>query len=111
MYDGLLEDARVTSILDYDLQVDRETGKEKEMSFLKVMIKQQSEGKPGFIDEDEFEVQIGADKITLFNKSDEEPGVVFVRLTCGATLCVVMKYATFVTKLKTALQNPGKITK
>lgn len=81
------------------------------MSFLKVIIKQQGEGKPGFLEEDEFEVQIGADKITLFNKSDEDPNVVFVRLTCGATLCVSMKYDAFVKKLSAALKTPGKVVK
>lgn len=81
------------------------------MSFLKVSIRQQSDGTPGFIKEDDFEVQISADKITLFNKSEDDPDVVFVRLTCGATLCVVEAYNKFVGRLTTALKNPGKITK
>lgn len=89
----------------------RETSKEQKMSFMKVMVKQQPDGKPGFMDDEEFEVQIGADKITLFNKSDEDPNIVFVRLACGATLCVSMKYTTFINKLTYALQNPGKIVK
>ena len=78
---------------------------------MKVKIKQQPDGKPGFIGEDDFEVQIGADKITLFNKSEDDPNIVFVRLMCGATLCISMNYGTFVNKLAHALQNPGKIVK
>ena len=81
------------------------------MSFLKVKIRQQTDGTPGFVVEDDFEVQIGADKITLFNQSEDDHGMVFVRLTCGATLCVVMKYDTFIKKLALALKSPGKITK
>lgn len=81
------------------------------MSFLKVSIRQQADGKPGFIEEDDFEVQIAAEKITLFNKSEDDPDIVFVRLTCGATLCVVETYNKFVLRLTKALKNPGSITK
>jgi len=81
------------------------------MSFLKVKMRQQSEGKPGFIEEEDFEVQIGADKITLFNKSEDDPNIVLVRLSCGATICVVMKYNAFINKLSSALSNPGRIVK
>lgn len=74
------------------------------MSFFKVKVRQQADGKPGFIEDDEFEVNINSTQVTLYNKSEEEENTIFVRLTCGATLCVSTPYATFVKKLNTALK-------
>ena len=81
------------------------------MSFLKVNVRQQSEGKPGFMEDEEFEVQIGADKVTLFNKSEDDDSITFVRLTCGATLCVSLPYPDFIKKLQSALKAGAKVVK
>lgn len=69
------------------------------MNFIKVKVKQQVEGKPGFVEEEIIEVQINTENITLFNQGEEDPSVTFVRLTCGATLCVDMKYDKFISLL------------
>lgn len=81
------------------------------MSFLKVTVRQQSEGKPGFMDDEEFEIQISVNNITLFNKSEDDDGITFVRLSCGATLCVSTPYAEFVKKLQVALKAGVKVVK
>ncbi len=81
------------------------------MSFLKVIVKQQSDGKPGFMEDEEFEIQINVEKITLFNKSEDDDDVTFVRLACGATLCVATPYNKFVKKLQVALKDEAKVTK
>lgn len=81
------------------------------MSFLKVNVKQQSDGKPGFMEDEEFEIQINVEKITLFNKSEEDDDITFVRLACGATLCVITPYNAFVKKLQVALKSGIKVTK
>lgn len=74
--------------------------------FMKVKIMQQPEGKPGFVEEEETEIQINPSQITLFNKSEDPdyPNVTFVRLTCGASLVVCMKYNAFEKALKAALK-------
>lgn len=66
-------------------------------NFVNVKIRERLEGAPGFMEFQEIEVTINADKITLFNKG-EDPRITFVRLECGATLCVAMPYKEF-TKL------------
>lgn len=80
------------------------------MNFLKVMVKQQSDGTPGFVEDEEFEIQVNIEKITLFNKSEDDDDVTFVRLACGATLCVATPYGAFVKKLQAALKS-GKLPK
>ena len=77
---------------------------------MKVTIKQQTEGNPGFVGEERFDVQIASDQITLFNQSDDGSEV-FVRLSCGATLCVDIDYGEFIKKLNVAMKNTGKVTK
>jgi len=67
---------------------------------MKVNVRQQTEGTPGFVEDEIFEVRINTDLITLFNKSEDNPNITFVRLTCGATLIVDMKPAAFINKLK-----------
>lgn len=81
------------------------------MSFFKVQVKQQADGKPGFMEDEEFDIQINANKITLFNKSEDDPDITFVRLGCGATLCVSTPYADFIKKLNAALKPGVKVTK
>ena len=75
------------------------------MSFLKVSVKQQNDGQPGFIEEEEFEIQVNTDQITLFNRSDDSKDITFIRLSCGATLCVSMSYPKFVVALQKALKS------
>ena len=70
------------------------------MNFMKVKVRQETEGKPGFMAEELFDVNINVDQITLFNKSEDDNNITFVRLNCGATLILAMKYAEFVTRLK-----------
>lgn len=79
--------------------------------FMKVTIRQQSEGTPGFVEADDFEIQINAKQITLFNRSEEDDDITFVRLACGATICVVMTYNAFVKKLQSALKSGDKVTR
>jgi hypothetical protein len=81
------------------------------MSFLKLKVRQQADGKPGFIDDDEFEIQVNVEKITLFNKSEDDKDITFVRLACGATLCVAVPYNTFVKKLQAAMKPGAKAVK
>jgi|GEM_PF-6785342 len=78
------------------------------MSFMKVDIRQQVEGNPGFIKET-MEVQINTQTITLFN-SGEAKDETFVRLTCGTTLCVAMPYSSFVKKMQIALRADKKVS-
>ena len=78
------------------------------MSFIKVTVKQQAEGTPGFVEEETFEIQINTDQITLFNKSLDDPSITFVRLTCGATLVLDMKYTEFVKLLNTHTEGVVK---
>lgn len=64
--------------------------------FIKLTVRQQAEGTPGFMEDELFEVQVNTNSITLFNKSVDEPDITFIRLSCGATLIVDMKYSDFV---------------
>lgn len=74
------------------------------MGFMKVNVRQEVDGKPGFA-ADEFEVQIQTEQITVFNRGyeEKEQDIVFVRLSCGATICVVSAYNDFVKKLNVAM--------
>lgn len=63
-------------------------------NFIELIIRERIEGAPGFVQAQELPVTINADQITLFNKG-EDPTVTFVRLSCGATLCVVMPFNKF----------------
>lgn len=65
--------------------------------FVEVTVRQAAEGQPGFIEDDEFYVKISPEQITLFNSGLDNKGeeVTFVRLSCGATLCVVCQYDKF----------------
>lgn len=67
------------------------------MSFISVVVRQAVDGAPGFIEDDEFEVSVAVDKISLFNQGVDDRGddVTFVRMICGATLCVVENYRDF----------------
>ena len=69
------------------------------MSFIKLTIRQSTEGNPGFMEPELISVQINTDHITLFNDGDDGSGVTFVRLSCGATLCVDMPYVKFIETL------------
>lgn len=62
--------------------------------FATIKIRERTEGEPGFIEAHEFEVTINLDQVSLFNVG-EDPKVTFVRLTCGATLCVLMPVKKF----------------
>lgn len=73
--------------------------------FIDLTIRERVEGAPGFMQSQEFSVTVNADQITLFNKG-EDPGVTFVRLSCGATLCVVMPLNKFMNKM--GLAEPKK---
>jgi hypothetical protein len=53
-------------------------------------------------------VQINTDHITLFNDGDEGSDVTFVRLACGATLCVDMPYVKFIDVLNKQSGNTQK---
>lgn len=72
-------------------------------------MRQAVEGNPGFMEEEEFDIQINTDKITLFNKSEEDDSVTFVRLVCGVTLCLVIPYNEFVKKLQDIEKNGSKL--
>ena len=62
--------------------------------FMPVVVRERVEGAPGVVEEQEFEIYINKDQITLFNVG-EDPKVTFVRLVCGATLCVLIPYNKF----------------
>lgn len=66
--------------------------------FINVVVRERMEGTPGFVEEQEFDIYINPDNITLFNQG-EDPDVVFVRMVCGATLCVVMTQKEFVSEM------------
>jgi len=70
-------------------------------NFINLVVREKVEGTPGVIDDEEFNIHINANQVTLFNKG-EDPKVTFVRLVCGATLCVLMPHDKFVKKLKEA---------
>jgi len=76
--------------------------------FMKVKVKQQEEGKPGFMEEEEFEIQINTTQITLFNESQDDPEITFIRLTCGATLVASVKYTKFVAQLNSLKAGTAK---
>ena len=63
--------------------------------FIKVKIREKVEGQPGFAKPNEFEVRINPGQITLFNKGEDNGDITFVRLSCGITLCVMMKEEKF----------------
>ena len=63
--------------------------------FIDIAIRERLDGAPGFLEAQEFNVSINKDHITLYNKGEED-GITFVRLTCGATLCVLMPVSKFV---------------
>lgn len=67
------------------------------MQFIKVKVRQASEGQPGFVAGDEFDVKIAPSHVTLFNPGVDASGknITFVRLSCGATLCVVKPFNEF----------------
>lgn len=67
--------------------------------FIDVLIRERVEGTPGFVEALDLPVTINTDQITLFNIG-EDPEITFVRLTCGATLCVVMPFEKFVGKIR-----------
>ena len=65
-------------------------------NFIKVKIRERAEGNPGFMDADEFEVTINLDNVTLFNGGEDQgKEVTFVRLACGAMLCLPMSVKEF----------------
>lgn len=66
--------------------------------FLPVTVRERAEGSSGLVEPEEFNIFINVDEITLFN-SGEDPNVCFVRLTCGATLCVALPFEVFVTTM------------
>lgn len=57
--------------------------------FIDLTIRERIEGAPGFMQALDLPVTINTEQITLFNKG-EDPELTFVRMSCGATLCVVM---------------------
>jgi hypothetical protein len=63
--------------------------------FIKVIMRDRVEGAPGFVGPQEIEVVINLDQVTLFNSGEEDEDITFVRLSCGATLCIVMPYKDF----------------
>jgi hypothetical protein len=67
--------------------------------FIDVKVRERNDGEPGFMEQQEFVVTINKEQITLFN-AGEDPTVTFVRLSCGATLCVVSPREKFVKLLK-----------
>lgn len=69
------------------------------MKFIKLNIIQHEDGTPGFIEDNMREVHVNANNITLFNKSDSDENITFVRLSCGATLAVFIKHSEFVKAL------------
>ena len=70
--------------------------------FINVLVRQAVESAPGFVDEEEFVVNIAVDKISVFNQGEDDDGneVVFVRLVDGSSLCVVCDLKEFVTLLE-----------
>ena len=66
--------------------------------FIPVVVRERVEGAPGIVEEQEFEIVINLEQMTLFNKG-EDPKVTFVRLVCGATLCVLIPYEKFIKKV------------
>ena len=62
--------------------------------FATIKIRERTEGEPGFVEAHEFEITINLDQIKLFN-TGEDPKITFVRLSCGATLCVCMSLKKF----------------
>ena len=69
-------------------------------NFIDVTILERMDGTPGLVAEEEFNIHMNLDNITLYNKSPEMPGVTFVRLTCGASLCVLLEFKEFIKILK-----------
>jgi len=59
--------------------------------YVKVRIRERIEGQPGFAKPHEFDVHINPDQVTLLNRGEENNDITFVRLSCGVTLCVIMK--------------------
>jgi len=62
--------------------------------FIEVIVRERIEGAPGFIEPEEFKININIDQITIFNRGGEKDST-FVRLSCGAALNVVMSYDKF----------------
>lgn len=72
--------------------------------FIEVFIREHVEGTPGFMDKRDFLVNINVDHVTLFNKG-EDSEVTFVRLACGATICVVASPEEFAQLIEAALNT------
>lgn len=74
------------------------------MNFISVLVRQAVEGNPGFVEDDEFVINIAVDKITVFNQGvdDEGKDVIFVRMVCGASICVVCDFEEFIELLANA---------
>jgi len=68
-------------------------------NFINVVVRERVEGAPGLVEEEEFNIHINTDQITLFNKGEDKK-VTFVRLVCGVTLCVLVPHDKFVKKLQ-----------
>ena len=68
-------------------------------NFIDVSIKERVDGAPGVIADEEFDIIMDVDKVTLFNSSNETPNITFVRLVCGATLCVNLSPENFKKRL------------
>ena len=66
--------------------------------FIDLVIRERIEGAPGFMQALDLPVTINTEQITLFNKG-EDPELTFVRMACGATLCVVMPVIRFMEKM------------
>jgi hypothetical protein len=74
------------------------------VKFIKLNILQHEDGTPGFIEDSMREVHVNVDNITLFNKSDSDENIIFVRLSCGGTLAVVAKHSEFVKVLNKVVE-------
>ena len=68
-------------------------------NFINVPIKERIEGVPGVVAEEEFNIYIDSDKITVFNGAKENANITIVRMVCGAVLCVMMSLDKFKRKL------------
>lgn len=60
-------------------------------NFIEVPIKERAEGTPGIIPEEEFIIHLNTNQITVITPT-EDPKETYVRLSCGATVCISMSY-------------------